>query len=279
MKKIIVAIGLLLFITSCNNTRKDEQCETITLKEETLPPLQPLKLEKIELSENYTMGLSNCYIYQDSILIVVKNGDPYPLTHMLTLVNMNTDEKIGEYFTRGQGPNELLSTNPRLSRNYLDICCYTTGKLVPFNIDSALIYGNDYKPNIIQHSNNGFGEWGSMDDTLFLTTNSFYFDGYKGCKENAKLPEFYWYSKSGKFTPEYKESDYKKIKYLTSHVYLSTISINKQKNRIVCCYYYQPYIKVFDLEMNLIRKINGPEPDDGEYIPWNDMGSLFFNEN
>jgi len=281
MKKFFAIISLLLSIISCSNVdNSNGQFEIVALEEDALPIIQPLQLEKIDLLEDYTMGDGDCIIYQDTILIVLKDGDPYPLTHILTLVNMNSGQKIGEYFTRGMGPDELLSELQRFSHNHVDINCYTTGKLVSFNIDSAIVYGNDYKPNIIQPTNYSFGEWSSMDDTLFLTSNSFYFDGdIKECKENAKLPEFYWYSKSGKFTPEYKESDYRKIKYMTSDVSGSTISINKKKNRVVCCYLHQPIIKVFDSNLKLIKIIKGPEPDDGKYIPIKDMNFIYFDEN
>ena len=278
MRKIITISTFLLVIFSCNNAeKKNGQCEIIILKEETLPPVQELKMEKVDLPEDYTMGESVCHIYQDSILIVKKNGDPYPLTHLLTLVNMNTNEKIGEYFTRGLGPDELLSMLTRFSHNYLDILCYTTGKLIPFNIDSAIMHGNNYKPNIICYDKIMFGDWCSMDDTLFLTTNIFHFDCGNDFYNNAQLPEFYWYSKSGIITPEYKESDYKKIK-MANDVSGSTISINKNKNRVVCCYKHQPYIKVFDLNMNLLRKITGTESDDGKYAVINE-NRIYFDLN
>lgn len=267
MMRLFFAIMLLLTIVSCDNsTLSNSQVDIVELKEETLPPVVPLKLEKVDLPEEYTMGNSTCIMYQDTILIALKDGDPYPLKYMLTLVNMNTGEKIGEYFTRGQGPNELLSTLPRFSHNCLDIYCYTTDKLIPFNIDSAIMYGVNYKPTIIRHDKTMFGEWCSMDDTLFLTTNMFYFDGSTDYKNNAKIPEFYWYSKSGRITPEYKESDYKKAMPMALDVSGSTISINKDKKRIICCYSHQPYVKIFDLDMNLLKIVSGPEPDDTKYI-------------
>lgn len=272
----IVALGLLLFY-SCSNSEKSDKI--VYLTEEDLPPIKTLKLEKVDLPEDYTMGNAICVIYQDSILLVVKNGDPYPLTHMLTLINMSTGEKIGEYFTRGQGPDELLSTLPRFHDNCMDIRCYVTGRLIPFNLDSAIMFGNDYKPCVLYHPDGNIGDWCSMSDTMFLTTNVFYFDGFNKCKENAKLPEFYWYSKSGKFIPDYNELDYKNIKYLTNDVSGSTISINRNRNRVLCCYKHQPYIKVFDLNLNLIRMINGPEPDDGVYAVIEDLGRLYFDTN
>lgn len=259
----IVALGLLLFY-SCSNSEKSDKI--VYLTEEDLPPIKTLKLEKVDLPEDYTMGDVCCFVYQDTVLLVLRDGNPYPLTHMLTLVNMNTWEKIGEYITRGRGPDELLSTLPRFSHNHMDICCYTTGRLIPFNIDSAIMLGNDYKPSIIQNEMSRYIlEWCSMDDSLFLTYDKFYFDHDKEFKQHAQIPEFYWFGKSGKITPEFKESDFGKIKAIATNVTGSSISINKNKNRVVCCYAFQPYIKVFDLNMNLLRTISGPDPDDGKY--------------
>lgn len=280
MKKTFVSLAFLLSVVSCNTPEnRSKSVEVVKLTEKTLPPVQPLKLEEIKLPEEYTMGDGYCLVYQDTILLVLKDGDPYPMSHMLTLVNMNTGEKIGEYFTRGLGPEELLSTLPRFSHNRLDIHCYTTGKLVAFNVDSAIVYGNDYTPNIIiRYNNRPIGDFGSMDDTLFLTTNPYYLAGCKVCKENAKLPEFYWYGISGFSMPEYKDSDYKKIKYLTSDVSGSSISINKGKKRVVCCYNIQPYIRIFDLDLNLTKEIVGPEPDDGIYIPDKNLNFMYFKD-
>ena len=276
MKKIIVVITLLLLIISCNNTKKsNEQSEFVELKEESLPPVQLLKLEKVGLPEDYTMGKTDCMIYQDTILAEIKIADPYPMTHMITIVNMNTWGKIGEYFTRGQGPNELISALSRFSHNHIDIYDYTMGKLVSFNIDSAIMLGYDYKPSIIQNEISRYtAEWCSMDDSLFLSYDKFYFDHDKEFKQHAQIPEFYWFSKSGKITPEFNESDFKKIKAIATNVTGSTISINKDKNRVVCCYAFQPYIKVFDLNMNLLKTISGPDPDDGKYILIN--GNLIY---
>lgn len=276
MKRLFVlAMPLISFMFfSCGTTgNNNEECEIVKLTEETLPPISKLKLEKVELNEDYLMGHSSCFIYKDTVLLVLKDGDPYPLTHMLTIINLNTNKKIGEYFTRGQGPGELISVLARMSNNYLDMCCYTTGKLIPFNIDSAILCGNGYKPNIFDLKGKWEPEWGSVNDTLFLTTNKYYFDECKECELNSTLPEFYKINKNGEYYPEYKTEEYKKIKYRTSNVAGSTISINKNKKTVVCCYRHKPYIKVFDFGMNIKRIIIGPEPDDGEYLP---LGNAVF---
>ena len=279
MKYLLIVLLLVIFV-SCNILENPKVvCETLTLTEETLPPVQPLKLEKMELCEDYTMGNSSCFVYQDSILLVLKNGNPYPLTHMLTLVNLNNGEQIGKYFSQGRGPRELLSVLARLSNNYLDMKCYVMGRLVAFNIDSAITKGNNYEaPVFVLGEHNLGSEWASVDDTTFLTTNRHYFDKSKDCQENANLPEFYFINLNGKLSPEYDLEKYKKVKYLTSDVSGSTISVNKSNNRIVCCYYYQPCIKIFDSKMNLLKCIIGPEPDDGKYEPFYGENSLYFSK-
>jgi len=258
---------LMASLASCNiGVESNVRYGTVTLTDETLPKVMPLNLVKLDISEDYVMGHTSCFVYKDSILLVLKDGDPYPLTHLLTVVNINNGNIIGEYFTRGQGPGEILSALGRLSNNYLDIRCYTMNRLIPFNIDSAIIYGNSYCPNIIDAQKARFSEWASISDTSFLIANSYYFAGSKECKENSLLPEFYKVNIDGSFYPKYDLSDYKKIKHLTSDVSRWTISINKKKSRIVCCYMYQPYIQIFDEELNVIKKIGGPEPDDGKYV-------------
>ena len=266
-----LAIGL----AACNKQPNN----VVTLQEEKLPPVQQLQLEKIDLPEDYTMGRNSLYIYQDSVLIVRKFKDPFPMKKMVTLVNLNNGEIIGEYFTNGRGPRELLASYAQLSFNHLDIMC-PSGKLVPFNLDSAIMRGNDYKPDIIRTERTNFtSEWCSVDDTMFLTGNDYYFDGViDGCESYTKLPEFYWFTKSGRCIPEYNESDYVGVKYKMNDISREYFSINKQKNRVVCFNAYRPYAKVFDMDLNLIRRINGPEPDDGRYIIDENIGGGWWNE-
>ena len=267
--------ALAISLAACNKQPNN----VITLQEEKLPPVQQLQLEKIDLPEDYTMGRNSLYIYQDSVLIVRKFQNPYPMKKMVTLVNLNNGEIIGEYFTNGRGPRELLASYAQLSFNHLDIMC-PSGKLVPFNLDSAIMRGNDYKPDIIRTERTNFtSEWCSVDDTMFLTGNDYYFDGViDGCESYTKLPEFYWYSKSGRCIPEYNESDYIGVKYKMDNISREYFSINKQKNRVVCFNAYRPYVKVFDMDLNLIRRINGPEPDDGKYIIADFMSCVWWNE-
>ena len=272
MKGVFIFLLLVIFV-SCNILENTKVvCETLTLTEETMPPVQPLKLEKMDIPEDYLMGCASCVIYQDSILLALKDVDPYPFTHMLNVINLNNGDIIGEYFTRGKGPGEVLSMLGRLSNNYLDIYDYTTRKLIPFNIDSAIIFGNKYFPNIINVKDVRFSEWASVSDTSFYVSNSVYAES-NICKENSLLPEFYKINMDGSTYPNFDLADYKKIIYSTSSVYSQTISINKEKKRMVCCYMHQPCIKIFDENLNVIKEIDGPEPDDAQYEP---MGNMMY---
>lgn len=274
--KCVLSFLLFQALVLFGCTQKQPQYEVITLTEENLPQIIPLKLEKIDLPEDYLMGNTYCYVYKDTILLVLKKDDPYPLTHMLTIINMNTQEKIGEYFTRGQGPREFISLTGFLSHNHLDLCCYTTRKLVSFNIDSAIMLGNKYQTNVVAAKWEGFLDFRKFDDSSFLVTNMFYFDGCKEYKTDASVPEFYKISNNGDFSPAPKKINFEKLKCFPANVNGCEMSINEERKRVVCCYHYQPYIKVFDLNMKQIRQINGPEPDDGEYaIEYDNM--LFFS--
>lgn len=279
-RNVAAAMLMIVAVAGCNSEKQNGQYEIVTLQEETLPPVQPLQLEKININEDYIMGNPQKWIYQDSILIVLKYSNSYPLKKLLTLVNLNTGNIISDYFSSGRGPGELLGAIGKLSNNRLDILSNQTGRLVSVNIDSAIMYGNAYKPIMIIPEQYSFSEWCALDDTLFLTVNDYYFDGNNEyCKANAQLPEFYWYDKYGKSVPEYYESDYREVKYQVQNISRLTISINKKKNRVVCCNYFRPYIKVYDLDLNPIRRIIGPEPDDGKYSPMDDFGIIFFDEN
>ncbi len=262
--KTIFCAALAIGLAACNSQQNTDG-KIITLKEDALPPLQELKLEKIDLPEDYTMGTHVCYVYQDSVLIVVKDNTHYPLRKMLTLVNLNNGSIIGEYFSFGRGPGELINIFSHLSLNYLGLVSYETKRFVPFNLDSAIMLGNAYKPNIINIERYFFAGFSVIDDTSFMTSNFFYFDGsLPGCEANANLPEFYQFTKSGRCIPEYKESDENGAVHM-DHVSREYLSVNKQKNRVVCFSAYRPSAKVFDLDLNLIKRINGPEPDDGQY--------------
>lgn len=273
IKNISSFIIFLITIGCCHSKPQTSEFEVVQLSENTLPPLIPLKLEKIELPEDYTMGINRCYVYHDSVLLILKTGDPYPLTHLLTIVNMNSWEKIGEYFTRGQGPGELLSAIGFLSNNYLDINCYVTGKIIPFNIDSAIIKGNNYNVNVITPKENIIADYCSINDSLIFATNMFYFDGCEKFK-TKDIPEFIKIHKNGTLTPEFRIN--KKTKNFPGNVTGCELSINKEKKRIICCYHFQPCIKIYDMDLNQIMQINGPEPNDGKYKV-EDNGMLYFD--
>ena len=103
MKYFFCLVFFVTFVLACNTEQTYQtDYEVVNISEETLPPVKPLKLEKINVQEDYLMG-AMCFVYHDTVLLVVKTYDPYPLTHMVTIVNMNTNTKIGEYITRGEG--------------------------------------------------------------------------------------------------------------------------------------------------------------------------------
>lgn len=278
-KHLATAMLMLAAVVGCNSEKQNGQYEIVTLQEEKLPPVQTLQLEKIDLPEDYTMGRNSLYIYQDTILIVNKFQNPFPMKKMVTLVNLNNGEIIADYFTNGRGPRELLYSYTSFSFNHLDIMC-PSGKFVSINLDSAIMHGNDYKPNIIRTERNNFSSgWCSLDDTLILANNDYYYDGViEGCESYTKLPEFYWFSKSGRCIPEYSETDYIGVKYRMDDISREYFSINKKKNRVICFNSYRPYVKVFDLDLNLIKRINGPEPDDGRYEIQPDFGHLWWDK-
>lgn len=257
-------VALAIGMVACNSGKTTDE-SIVTLQEEKLPPLQQLQLEKIDLPEDYTMGMHVCYVYQDSVLIVAKDNNPYPLKKMVTLVNLNNGSIIGEYFSFGRGPGELFNIFTQLSLNYLGLLSYETKRFVPFNLDSAIMLGNAYKPNIINFDRYYFTGFSAIDDTSFMSSNFYYYDGsLPDCEANANMPEFYQFTKSGRCIPEFKESDINGAVWM-DHVSREYLSVNKQKNRVACFSAYRPYAKVFDLDLNLVRRINGPEPDDGIY--------------
>lgn len=275
MRKLFTILISLLSV-SCNISKTNIDNQSIVLSDKDMPQVVPLKLEKINLNEDFLIR-SSCYMYHDSILIVLKEGEPYPLTHMVTLINMNRGNKIGEYFTYGQGPNEFMSSLGYLGGNCLDIRCYVTNKFISFNIDSALIKGKNYNATIVNPEETIFLDCRTINDTTLLATNMFFFDKCADFNANAEIPEFFTINSNGRILPNTQSINFEKLKCLPANVTGCEISVNTNKQRIVCCYHYQPYIKVFDLNMNQIRQINGPEPDDGKYKLEDDNYMLFFD--
>lgn len=194
-------ILLSIVIISCTNNKTNYN--NVLLTEKTLPEVKELELEKIDLPEDYSIG-SICYVYKDTILLVLKRDNPYPLTHMLTLFNMKTWNKIGEYFTRGQGPHDFLSLTGFIGGNRLDLCCHNSAKIVSFNIDSALTYGYEYTPHIITHKDEGLLDFRYFGNGSFLISNMFYFDGCQKYKTDASVPEFYIINSKGENSPPLK---------------------------------------------------------------------------
>ena len=277
MKYFFCLVFFVTFVLACNTEQTYQtDYEVVNISEETLPPVKPLKLEKINVQEDYLMG-AMCFVYHDTVLLVVKTYDPYPLTHMVTIVNMNTNTKIGEYITRGEGPNEILSTLPYFGNNTLDIQCVYTRKAISFNVDSAMALGSLYQPRIIVPEENIYLTFRTFDDSLLIAENMYYFDGCDKFRTDPALPQYYYIDKKGKYIPDFKKSDYDMIKFMPGNCTGGAICVNRAKNRFVSCYGYQPVIKVYDTQLNQIRQINGPEPNDAEYTLEADGFTLFFN--
>lgn len=251
MRSILVHIILLniVFVYSCN---REENCDsqTIFLTEDNMPSIQYLEVERIELPEELFLK-TRFLIYQDSILLAINEDLPNP--GFLTIMNLQTKKIIGNFYSRGDGPGEVLGIYGYLDHKYLMISDYPTGRKSIFNIDSALILRENYHPQLF---NAGLC-WDSFccfSDTSLLVYNQYFTEDAKEFNTNDVTKELFVSDMHG---------SHEEILLPNDRIFNGScgafVRANENIRRIVCAYSRCPKYKFLDYDMNITKVIYGPD--------------------
>ena len=254
---LLAAVAILFSCsTDINLVKYGHLGNVVFLTEESLPPLQKLNLEKIELPESCMA--SQYVVYHDSVLIVLhaKHPDPFYVTFM----KMGTWEVIGEYCKRGQGPDELIGAGHiTLDANVVTIRDYPGQTIVVFNVDSLLKSPSEYVPLYLREKRGSFV--GCLGDSLFVTYNRCFFDDDPRFASAPDVKELFLFDDSCKVRSETSFEQ----KYFCSNVVGGWFAVNQQKQRILYSRSHIPVCTVYDFDLNPVRWVVGPEQSDQQY--------------
>ncbi|MBP5420298.1 MAG: hypothetical protein J6Y72_10860 [Bacteroidales bacterium] len=251
MKKLLFAL-LLIAIIGCQKEQQTSD-KTIFLNESNLPPMTILEGTIVESPDSAFHPRH--IVYNDSILFVI---DSAPEDKFLTVYNLNNGTLIAEYYSKGEGPNEMISPIVLGRRNELWLWDIPTNKHAVMFVDSVIEKGNSYQPqNVFINSSPEGICW--FSDSLVIVSNGAYFDKLDCPKE---IPEFLKFDgKTGEPLQNISIND----KFNPFNVTGAALLSNPEKNLFFAGYYNTPKAAFFDTNMNLVRVFIGPEPDDAEY--------------
>lgn len=186
IKLTVVAI-ISILISSCNNSYEKyypDVDRVVELTDDNMPAVEYFTLEKIDLPEKY--AASNYHVYHDSIVIIV--NDEHPSPYVVTFYNLNTNQEIAGYFQKGSGPNEVISISSTIRHNNLLISDYSNYGVAKLNIDSVLLKGNDYYPQIYRITDIAI-DFDFVNDSIITMINPNYTNVF-GVKNSPEFVHF-----------------------------------------------------------------------------------------
>jgi len=189
------------------------------------------------------------FVYNDSILIVQNNK--YSDVFFVEFYKLSDLKPIAKFFRLGNGPNELLSGNVTIQGSLLTVNDFIKKQVAFLNIDSVLNNSN-YVPITYSHYCNTPTAV-SYKDSLLLLENPHCFDS-KDLNINNKAPRFVTTLKGKPYIED------KEYEYFTRNVCTDGSIITHSKyDRILYADFNNTILEVYDYDLNLIRKITGPD--------------------
>lgn len=254
---LTIALLVLLF-GSCKqisiNTHPYPTTDNIVLLTDgNMPPIECFSTEKVELPEEYANA--EYYVYNDSVVVIVNSTHPSP--YMVTFYNLNKQNVIAGFFTKGRGPDEFISVMAQMHRNCLYIRDGNSYALSCLNIDSVLIKGDSYKPAIVRMENmmSAFVYVGG--DTITMTNKMYINDGF-GVEG---LPEFIQFdAKTGTQLTDYKQND---KNFPANLVQRSLVYCNSKYVAFWNCF---PIITIYDKDFNLVKMLRDNKMKDPDVV-------------
>lgn len=249
MKAILYLISILFLVTSCRSDGYDfpKAPEQVFLTEENMPPIEYFTLEEVELPE--TAELSNeFYVYADTLLLTTQERRPEP--YLLSVFNMKTKKMYAGYFTKGNGPGELLSIDCKFRNDEIYVYDYVRHAISIVSIDSILEKKYEYKPAIVKIEEMVCIDFirRIKDSIVGQYVNHFY--GF-GCD---KQPEFIKISCSDGVASCKRTSEINSFDVNQRRTFY-----NRHTNQYISEWLSFPYINIYDENFALQKQYIGPD--------------------
>lgn len=230
----------LIFIVSCKNGTMN-----IVLEDSVLTSAIPLTGETMNF--DFPVTAVNIFIVNDS-LAVVHNAEQTD-RRLVEIYNLNSGALAWEYFSKGNGPEEILMGRSGMFNDTLLLEDFMRDRFVMVPVD-RIVSGESFKPEFHNYSVITPRFIPFKGKLLAINPNRF-IDKHAGINNDGNR----FILTDSSFS--YQESrDYQ---YETSNVTNGNILVSYENDRVIYYSANQPLIEVYDTDLNLLRTISGPE--------------------
>lgn len=243
--KIIQLLILSVYLVSCTQN-KGEVKDAVLFTYKDFAPSIKLKGEILP-TENLWKPIR--IYYTDSVLATVDMSRDY----FVQIYNKENLNLIAENVPRGIGPNERLNCwTLQINSDYIWTFDIQTQKMTAYSKDSFLSNTNvlpdktvtidDAPVGMVSLSNKTFVASCLADDKSLLSLYD-----YNGKRNNALKPPY----------PQFKIENVSNIR--EKRLFENRIQYNEENNKIVVFYVYTDIIEIYDENLNLLSRIQGPD--------------------
>lgn len=247
MKSFIHFFLLLtcLVLTCCVPLGKERN--TVNIDQEVIDSAKMLMEEPVAFMDSLK-DVKLCYVYKDSILIVLNKG--LESEHIVDFYNLNTKQFINGLYHLGSGADGLLSAEAIVNRNMLIINDSIMPQVVALNIDSVL-NNPKYIVHPVQYSKIGVRKAVPFYGNL-LVENPDYFHN-KDMRINQGKSRFFIIKPSDNYVMD------RSYKYYVKNLSINgQILVNEDKARIIYGRLYESQLDVYNSELQPISSVVGP---------------------
>lgn len=237
---------LICLILACCAPSGEKQ-NTVNIGQEVIASAKILKEEPVTFIDSLK-DVKLCYVYKDSILIVLNKG--LDNEHLVDFYNLNTRQLINRLYHLGNGADGLLSAEAIVNRNLLIINDSIMPQVVALNIDSVL-NNPKYIVHPIQYSKIGVRKAAPFYDNL-LVENPDYFHN-KDMRINQGKSRFFIIKPGDNYIMD------RSYKYYVKNLSVNgQILVNENKARVIYGRLYESQLDVYNSELQPVNSVIGP---------------------
>ena len=256
MKKFflcLLSLGLLLM--SCKQNEKIYSDATL-VDYDDFKEIIELKAETIAGFDSLFLAPTHLCAYDSMLITINKRSDK-----RILVFNVNTEKKVAEHISVGQGPGEMLL--PRIVGND----------------DSKILISDLIKSTVLEYSMEDFFKSGELQYTKFISLQKpisgevrLLKDRLIGDVSRNTSFLFYEFNSEGEVVDSigrYPEANWEITDVEKKNVYSFSFTTNQQ-DRIAVCYNWTDLIDIYDREGNLLNRIHGPRYFASHFEEFND---------
>ena len=215
-----------------------------------------LKAETIAGFDSLFLAPTHLCAYDSMLITINKRSDK-----RILVFNVNTEKKVAEHISVGQGPGEMLL--PRIVGND----------------DSKILISDLIKSTVLEYSMEDFFKSGELQYTKFISLQKpisgevrLLKDRLIGDVSRNTSFLFYEFNSEGEVVDSigrYPEANWEITDVEKKNVYSFSFTTNQQ-DRIAVCYNWTDLIDIYDREGNLLNRIHGPRYFASHFEEFND---------